>query len=183
MAKRPPPETPPDSPQESPPELHRAEGPRSVGCAVLTVSDTRDETTDTSGKLIREMLVEAGHKVLYYEIVRDEAPRIGDAIAHAAVTPGVRALLISGGTGIAPRDVTHEVIASKLEKKIDGFGELFRQLSYEEIGPAAMLSRAVAGTYKGTIIFSIPGSRGAVRLALEKLILPELGHAVGLTEK
>ena len=169
--------------EQTPPQEHRKEGPPSVGCAVLTISDTREESTDKSGAQIREMLGAAGHEVLYYEIVRDETAKIGDALAHAAVAPGVQAILISGGTGIAPRDVTHEVVTSKLEKLIPGFGELFRQLSYEEIGPAAMLSRAVAGTYRGTVVFSMPGSTGAVRLAMEKLILPELGHAVGLLSK
>ncbi len=159
-------------------EEHRKQAPKSVRCAVVTVSDTRDETTDGSGKFIRDALTGAGHEVALYRIVKDEPEQIRIVLREAAETKTIRAALINGGTGIAKRDRTYETVAGLIEKKMDGFGELFRMLSFDDIGPAAMLSRAVAGTYSGMVIFSLPGSTGAVRLAMEKLILPELGHLV-----
>lgn len=162
---------------------HRAQSPTSVGCAVITVSDTRTEATDTSGQLIRDGLEEAGHRVLSSCIVPDEPPAIRRAVEEAAATDGVKAILLTGGTGITPRDRTHEVVSEMLDKRMDGFGELFRVFSYEEIGAAAMLSRAVGGVAKGALVFAMPGSRAAVRLAMEKLILPELGHLVFEMEK
>ncbi|MFB3073098.1 MAG: molybdenum cofactor biosynthesis protein B [bacterium] len=164
-------------------EEHRAQSPTSVGCAVITVSDTRTEATDTSGQLIRDGLDGAGHRVLSYCIVPDEPPAIRRAIEEAAATDGVKAILLTGGTGITPRDRTHEVVSEMLDKRMDGFGELFRLFSYEEIGAAALLSRAVGGVAKGALVFAMPGSRAAVRLAMEKLILPELGHLVFEMEK
>ena len=162
---------------------HRAQSPTSVSCAVITVSDTRTEATDTSGQLIRDGLEGAGHSVLSSCIVPDEPSAIRRAIEEAAATDGVKAILLTGGTGITPRDRTHEVVSEMLEKRMDGFGELFRVFSYEEIGAAAMLSRAVGGVAKGALVFAMPGSRAAVRLAMEKLILPELGHLVFEMEK
>lgn len=157
---------------------HRRDAPRSVPCFVLTVSDTRTPETDTGGRAIVDLLVEAGHSVLAHQIVRDDpadvARLVGDAIARGEA----RAILTTGGTGIASRDTTLEAIAALFDKRIDGFGELFRALSFEDIGPAAMLSRAAAGTVRRTAIFLLPGSEAAVRLALTRLILPELGHIV-----
>ena len=157
---------------------HRAASPTAVGCAVLTVSDTRTEETDTSGGAIRQLLEAAGHRVVAYRIVRDEPAAIGPAVLAWADDPAVQAILTNGGTGIARRDTTYDVVAGLLEKRIDGFGELFRMLSYAEIGPAAMLSRAVAGSCRGRLVVTMPGSGNAVRLAMAKLVVPELGHLV-----
>src|SRR5215510_3332456 len=132
---------------------HKAKGKRSINCFVVTVSDTRDETTDESGQVIKSMLADEKHPLAGYRIV-------------------------NGGTGISPRDGTYEVIVGLLEKRLDGFGEIFRYLSYQDIGSAAIMSRAVAGSVQGKLLISLPGSKGAVRLAMEKLILPELRHMV-----
>lgn len=158
---------------------HKAAAPRSVGCMVITVSDTRTEETDKSGRLMRELLSHANHPVQLYRIVKDEPAEITAAIDEGASHPEVQVILLNGGTGISPRDNTCEAVQRLLEKELPGFGELFRMLSYtEDIGSAAMLSRAVAGTYRGKAVFSTPGSTGAVRLAMTRLILPELGHVV-----
>jgi molybdenum cofactor biosynthesis protein B len=159
---------------------HRRAGPAAVPAAILTVSDTRDETTDTSGAFVRRALLRAGHPIVDYRILPDDPGRI---VAHLRALAGrgdVRVVLVSGGTGIGRRDTTCEAVASVLEKTLDGFGELFRMLSWRQVGPAAMLSRAVAGTYRGMVIFSMPGSEQAVRLAMRRLILPEIGHVAGL---
>lgn len=157
---------------------HRAAAPRLVRCAVLTVSDTRGEAEDKSGRHIRDVLAAAGHEVVLYKIVKDEPEQIQAALREVAAGKSAQAVLINGGTGIAPRDRTPEAVEAMFEKKLDGFGEIFRVLSYEEIGPAAMLSRAAAGTYSGMVVFAMPGSTAAVRLAMEKLILPEIGHLI-----
>lgn len=160
---------------------HRHEGPRTVPCAVLTVSDTRDETTDGSGRFIRRRLARAGHPVVDYRVLRDDPAAIRRHVRNLANRRSpARVVLITGGTGLAPRDRTYEAVSGLLEKRLDGFGELFRTLSFRRIGPSAMLSRAVAGTFRGRMIFSLPGSEPAVRLALERLILPELRHIAGL---
>jgi molybdenum cofactor biosynthesis protein B len=159
-------------------EAHRAAAPESVRCAVLTVSDTRTRETDTSGELIRDTLSLAGHKVVDYQIVPDEPEQISEIIAAWIARDDVQVVLSNGGTGIAARDTTYDAIAGMLEKRIDGFGELFRMLSWQEVGAAAMLSRAVAGVAGDTLIIAMPGSIKAVRLALTKLIIPELGHLV-----
>ncbi len=159
-------------------EQHRMAAPRSVSCAVVTVSDTRTAETDTSGALIRERLERAGHTVVFYAIVPDEREEIGRLVDELVQRPDCDAVLLNGGTGIARRDVTYEAIAERLEKRLDGFGELFRWLSYREIGSAAMLSRALAGVYRGRIVIAMPGSTGAVRLAMDELVLPELAHLV-----
>lgn len=151
---------------------------KTIACFVITVSDTRDETTDTSGALIKRLLEEGGHTVAGYEIVKDEPKDIRALIARALAQPGVDAVLLNGGTGIAPRDGTFEVVSGMLDKRIDGFGELFRSLSYEDIGSAAMLSRAVAGAAGSRVVASMPGSRGAVELAMTRLLVPQLGHMV-----
>jgi molybdenum cofactor biosynthesis protein B len=159
-------------------EQHRMAAPRSVRCAVVTVSDTRTVETDTSGALIRERLERAGHAVVFYAIVPDEREEIGRLVDELVQRPDCDAVLLNGGTGIARRDVTYEAIAERIEKRLDGFGELFRWLSYREIGTAAMLSRALAGVYRGRIVIAMPGSTGAVRLAMDELVLPELAHLV-----
>lgn len=145
-----------------------------VTCAVVTVSDTRTEATDRSGALMRSMLADAGHVVAAYQIVPDEFDLIVETVSNLA--KDVEVILMSGGTGITRRDGTFEAVSSMLEKTLPGFGEIFRMLSYDEIGPAAMLSRATAGVFEDTLVFSMPGSTGAVKLAMEKLIVPELSH-------
>lgn len=157
---------------------HKRHAPPSVGCAVITVSDSRDEASDDSGRIILEALAKEGHRKHFYRVVRDEAEEIRRAVKEATRTEGVRAVLINGGTGVSPRDVTHEVVSALFDKRLEGFGELFRMLSFEEIGSAAMMSRAVAGVFRGSVVFAMPGSPAAVTLAMEKLILPELGHLV-----
>ena len=155
---------------------HRAAAVANVATAVITVSDTRTPETDTGGALLAEQLAAAGHDVVLREIVPDEPERIAAAVRGALARDEVRAIVVTGETGVAPRDVTPETVAPLLERQIPGFGELFRMLSYEDIGSAALLSRALAGMAAGRVVFVLPGSRGALRLALDKLILPELGH-------
>ncbi len=158
---------------------HKANAPKSIACMVITVSDTRTEETDKSGQLMKTMLGEAGHEIKRYEIVKDERAEITAAITRGTDEPSIDVILLNGGTGIAARDTTVEAVGSMLEKEMPGFGEIFRYLSYtEDIGSAAILSRAIAGAARGKAIFSVPGSTGAVKLAMTKLILPELGHIV-----
>lgn len=157
---------------------HRDAAPESIGCAVVTVSDTRDESTDRSGRIMIESLEQAGHRILLYRIVRDEPVEIEAVLRDCRTNPEVQAILFNGGTGIASRDTTFDVLSRAIEKELPGFGELFRMLSWDEIGPAAMLSRATAGVFAGRMIFSTPGSSNAVRLAMDRLIVPELGHLV-----
>jgi molybdenum cofactor biosynthesis protein B len=157
---------------------HRARDARRVACAVITVSDTRTEDTDGSGRCIRELLLEHGHQVEHYAILKDDPEAIAAAVRSL---PGsVQVVVLNGGTGLARRDTTYEAVQRLIEKEITGFGELFRALSYEQIGAAAMLSRATAGVVGERVVFSLPGSRAAVELAMTKLILPEIGHVVGL---
>jgi molybdenum cofactor biosynthesis protein B len=148
-----------------------------IQCGVITVSDTRTIETDTSGAHIRAALSEAGHMVLRYELVRDEPEQIA-VLMRALESEGCQVVITNGGTGISRRDTTFEAVDKLLEKRLPGFGELFRMLSYADIGAGAMLSRATAGTFGRALIFCLPGSTGAVRLAMEKLILPELEHLV-----
>ena len=155
---------------------HRRDAARSVPTAVITVSDTRTPQTDTGGQRVADLLAAAGHAVCERVIVTDDVSSITAALRAALGRDGVRAVILTGGTGVAPRDVTPEAVEPLLERVLPGFGELFRALSYQEIGSAALLSRALAGLASGKVVFVIPGSRGAVQLALEKLILPELGH-------
>ena len=155
---------------------HRRDAPASIGCFVLTISDTRTEATDTSGDAIAQALEQAGHAVAGRRLVRDEPETVRDVVLRQAGSVDV--VIATGGTGLTSRDSTYEAIAGVLHKRIDGFGELFRALSFAEIGSAAMLSRACAGTIDKTAIFSLPGSENAVRLAMTRLILPELGHIV-----
>lgn len=155
---------------------HRKAAFMAVPTAVLTVSDTRTLETDTGGALVEELLRNAKHLVTDRAIVRDEPSEIRDALRERLADDACRAVVLTGGTGVAPRDVTPDTVEPMIERLIPGFGELFRMLSYEDIGSAALLSRALAGMVEGKVVFVIPGSRGAVRLALEKLIVPELGH-------
>ncbi len=163
---------------------HKEKGKRSIHCFVVTVSDTRDENTDTSGQTIQKLLATEGHHAAGYRIVKDEPAQIQALLIEAVKRQDIDAVIVNGGTGIAPRDGTYEVVSRLLEKKLDGFGELFRYLSYVDIGSAAIMSRAAAGTAGGKILISLPGSSGAVKLAMEKLILPEIRHMLSqLQEK
>ncbi len=157
---------------------HRAASPQHVRCYVLTVSDSRTEKNDTGGRLLRDVLAGDGHQVVGHAIEPDEAVTLRAAIERQLDAEEVQAVITTGGTGLSRRDGTYEVVSELIEKRLDGFGELFRALSFEEIGPAAMLSRACAGTARGTILISLPGSQNAVRLGMTKLVLPELGHLV-----
>jgi molybdopterin adenylyltransferase len=158
---------------------HDRKDARTVTAAVVTISDTRASTEDPSGDLVAELLTAAGHSVKERRHVKDDASAIEQAI-DALVGADVELVITTGGTGIAPRDVTHEVVDALLDKRLDGFGEAFRRLSWDEIGPRAILSRATAGSIGRTLVFALPGSPKAVRLAMEKVILPVVGHAVGL---
>ncbi len=147
-------------------------------CLVLTVSDTRTLETDTSGQAIASLLKAAGHTVAARELVPDDPVKVAEAIRAHLGRKDVRAVITTGGTGITSRDTTYDAVTAMFEKKMDGFGELFRMLSYGQVGAAAMLSRACAGVVTGCVVFVLPGAEAAVRLAMEKLILPELGHVV-----
>ncbi len=155
---------------------HEAAGHGPVTVALVTVSDTRTPDTDENGLYLRDQFLKLGHTVAGYRIVKDEPDQVEAALEEMVSTPGVQLVLFNGGTGIAPRDTTYDVIARRIEKVMPGFGEIFRMLSYQQVGAAAMLSRATAGVYRGKLVFSMPGSPKAVRLALEELILPELNH-------
>lgn len=157
---------------------HRRESPASVACGVITVSDTRTLETDTGGKLLAELLEQFGHRVVIRDLIPDEPERMRSLIAAWLARGDLQAILMTGGTGIGQRDQTFETISALLTKPLPGYGEIFRMLSYTDIGPAAMLSRAIGGTIGTTILLTMPGSRAAVQLAVEKLIGPELGHLV-----
>jgi len=160
------------------PDQHRSEAPPVVRCAVVTISDTRALETDTGGQTIVDLVTGAGHQVVDRHILPDEPAPMRELLASLEGRADVDAVLMTGGTGIGARDRTFETVTGMLDKTLPGYGELFRTLSYEEIGPAAMLSRAVGGLIGRTVVLTMPGSRAAVRLAMEKLILPELGHLV-----
>jgi molybdenum cofactor biosynthesis protein B len=157
---------------------HKATAPATVGCFVLTVSDTRTPASDTGGAVIREALAGAGHTVVGSRIVRDEPAEVARVVREACADGRVQVVILTGGTGITSRDSTFEAIEALLDKRLPGFGELFRVLSYEQVGAAAMLSRAQMGIHARRIVVSLPGSPDACRLALERLLLPELGHLV-----
>ena len=161
---------------------HHAAAPRTVTVAVVTLSDSRSPADDRTGDTIVALLEAAGHSGAGRELVREDPPAIRAALEAALAGPA-QAVILNGGTGIAPRDSTPEIVAPLLECELPGFGELFRQLSFREIGAAAMLSRALAGVARGKLLFALPGSKAACRLALERLILPELGHLVGELRK
>ena len=162
---------------------HRADSPQVVNCAVITVSDTRTIETDRGGKCLVELLTAAGHVVASREIVADEPFEMRQLVEQLSGREDVDAILLTGGTGIAPRDQTYETISTLLTTSLPGYGELFRMLSYQEIGSAALLSRAVGGLAGSTVVLTMPGSPAAVRLAMEKIILPELGHLVSEAHK
>lgn len=159
-------------------QQHRAESPVALSCAVITVSDTRTLENDSGGGTIVELLAAAGHRVAAREIIPDEPAPMRQLVADLAAREDVDAILLTGGTGISSRDQTFETISSLLTKPLPGYGELFRMLSWAEVGAAAMLSRALGGLVEGTVVLTMPGSPAAVRLAMERLILPELGHLV-----
>ncbi|HYB69365.1 MAG TPA: molybdenum cofactor biosynthesis protein B [Candidatus Bathyarchaeia archaeon] len=160
------------------PREHKATAPRAIGCFVLTISDSKTPETDTSGALIRERLTQAGHTVVGHAIVRDEPVQVTTIVRQGCADPAVEAFILTGGTGVTSRDSTFEAVEALLDKRLTGFGELFRMLSYHEVGAAAMMSRAQGGVVRGRALFSLPGSPNACRLALDKLILPELGHVL-----
>ena len=157
---------------------HKAQAPLSVACFVLTVSDTRTEANDTGGQAIRDLLEHAGHSVSGHAIVKDEPSQVTAIVRRQLADQATQVIITTGGTGISARDTTYEAVTGLLEKQLDGFGELFRMISFHQIGSAAMMSRATAGTVGRKAIFVLPGSPAAVRLAMEKLIVPELGHIV-----
>ncbi|RTR29606.1 molybdenum cofactor biosynthesis protein MoaB [Robertmurraya yapensis] len=158
---------------------HKKEAPQQVACMVITVSDTRTKETDKSGQTMISLLEAAGHVIGDYVIVKDEKEAIREAVVKGCENPEIEVVLTNGGTGIAKRDVTIETVQSLFDKEISGFGELFRMLSYQEdIGSAAILSRAIAGVVNDKAVFSTPGSTGAVKLAMNRLIIPEIGHVV-----
>lgn len=156
---------------------HKSHAPTTVATFVITSSDTRDESTDETGRLIRDALEGAGHTIAGHRVVKDDPAALRSALDEA-LGAGARAVIINGGTGIGRRDQVVETVRPLFEKELPGFGEIFRALSFREIGSAAMMSRAIAGTFRGAIVFALPGSPQAVRLAMDGLILPELGHAV-----
>lgn len=158
---------------------HRKQAPQTVACYVITVSDSRTMETDTGGQLLVSMLEEAGYQVVGRTIVKDDYEEIRELVYKSSVHSGIEAVLLTGGTGISPRDTTYEAVASLLDKSLPGFGEIFRLLSFtEDIGSAAILSRAIAGTIGNTAVFSMPGSTGAIKLAMSRLIVPELRHVM-----
>jgi molybdenum cofactor biosynthesis protein B len=160
-------------------EQHRQTAPAVLGFAILTVSDTRAQRDDVSGRAIRDLISAAGHPIVDSTLVPDEQEAIRGAVRRFLALPEVAVVVATGGTGFSPRDVTLEAVAPLFERPVEGFGELFRMLSYQQVGAAAMLSRAAAGLVGGKAVFLLPGSPKAVALAMEKLILPEAGHLLG----
>ncbi len=157
---------------------HKEKSPHSVSCAVLTISDTRTERDDESGMIIRQKLSQNGHQVLSYAILKDEADSLKKKIYELLSHDELQVIITNGGTGVSHRDITVDTISPILEKGLDGFGELFRFLTYQEIGTASIMSRAIGGVTRGKVILCIPGSPEAVKLAMDKIILPEIGHLV-----
>jgi molybdenum cofactor biosynthesis protein B len=157
---------------------HKHASPQSAKCAVITTSDSRTATDDESGKYIKQRLMEAGNTITHYVILKNDAVIIGDEVKRLIEHSDVQVIITSGGTGLSKRDVTVNTIRALLEKELEGFGELFRTLSYQEIGAGAIMSRALAGVARTKIIICIPGSLGAVKLAVDKIIIPEIGHLV-----
>jgi molybdenum cofactor biosynthesis protein B len=157
---------------------HKEKSPKSVTCAVLAISDSRTEETDESGRLLKERLTQAGHRVFSYALLKNDTEAIRKHIGDLLQQDELQVIITTGGTGASHRDVTVETLSPMLEKTLDGFGELFRFLTYQEIGSTSVMSRAMAGVAKGKILISLPGSLGAVTLAADKIILPEIGHMV-----
>jgi molybdenum cofactor biosynthesis protein B len=162
---------------------HKQQAPSSVRCFIVTISDTRTEANDSSGHAIASLLADAGHIIVGRAVVKDDAALVKQTIERQLSSGDVDVVITTGGTGIASRDYTFEAVNALLEKRLDGFGELFRMLSYQEIGPAAMLTRATAGIAAHHIVIALPGSEHAVRLAMEKLVIPEIGHLVEQVRK
>ena len=157
---------------------HKEQSPKSVTCAILTISDSRTEATDESGHLLRERMGQAGHVVLSYALLKNDPDAIRRTVQALLAQPELQVIIATGGTGASHRDVTVETLAPLLDKTLDGFGELFRFLTYQEIGATSVMSRAMAGVAHGKILISLPGSLGAVTLAVDRIILPEIGHMV-----
>jgi molybdenum cofactor biosynthesis protein B len=151
---------------------------KNIGCAVIVTSDSRTEETDESGKLIKQRLLDNGHKVACYTILKNDAPTLKNKIIELVKQDEVQVIITSGGTGLSHKDITVDTVQSMLEKKLDGFGELFRSLTYQELGTASIMSRAIAGIINGKVIICFPGSLGAATLAMDKIILSEIGHLV-----
>jgi molybdenum cofactor biosynthesis protein B len=165
-------------------DQHRREGSKQKArCAVITLSDTRTEATDKSGQTIRELLRGDGHEVVHYQIIKDEPAQLHALLTDLLKRDTIDAVFTNGGTGISRRDQTVSVISKLIEQDLPGFGELFRMLSWEQIGSGAMLSRAIGGLAQGKLVFAMPGSTKAVELAMTKLILPELGHLISELKK
>lgn len=160
-------------------EEHRQQSPRNLGFEIVTVSDTRTRSTDESGTQIRRLIVEAGHRVEGSAIVPDEIAAIQETVRGMLRARGTDVIVLTGGTGFSPRDRTVEAVAPLFDRPIEGFGELFRMLSFEQVGAAAMLSRACAGVVKEKAVYALPGSTKAVTLAMTRLVLPEVGHLLG----
>lgn len=157
---------------------HKSQGPQSLRCAVITVSDTRTCETDTGGQSVIDHLAAAGHTIARREIIPDDPARMRPLLDDLCGTENVDAILLTGGTGVTSRDQTYETVSGLLDKPMPGYGEIFRMLSFQEIGPAACLSRAVGGIARGKVVLTMPGSPAGVRLAMEKIIVPELSHFV-----
>lgn len=157
---------------------HKEKSPTSVSCAVLILSDSRTEQSDEAGRLMKQKLGENGHKVLFYAILKNDADVIKKKLEELLSQAEIQVIITSGGTGVSHRDNTVEIVTSLLDKKLDGFGELFRSLTYQEIGTGSIMSRAIGGMAKGKIMMSLPGSLQAVGMAMDKIILPEVGHLV-----
>jgi len=157
---------------------HESQAPPSVRCVVITVSDTRTVETDIGGKAVVDHLTAAGHVVVSREIIPDEPDRMRPLLISLAGRDDVDVILLTGGTGITSRDQTFETVSGLLDKPLPGYGEIFRMLSYQDIGPAAILSRAVGGVIGRKVVLTMPGSPAAVRLAMEKIIVPQLSHLV-----
>ena len=172
-----------DSPATVPQQHRAAAADRVVRCAVLTTSDSRTAADDVGGAMIADKLAAAGHAVLHRAILPDDRDRLAAELDSLLARTDLDGILTTGGTGIGPRDVTADAVLAVLEKELPGFGEAFRRLSWDQIGSAAWLSRAVAGVAAGKLLFSLPGSPKAVELAMDRLILPELKHAVGVMRR
>jgi molybdenum cofactor biosynthesis protein B len=157
---------------------HKHHAPASVSCAVLVISGSRTEHDDESGKLLMKMLEDNGHKVAAFDILKNDAEAIRAKMEQFMTDDGVQAVISSGGTGASHLDITVETVTPLLEKQMHGFGELFRQLTYQQIGTGSILSRAMAGVAHGTVVICLPGSVAAVEMAMQKIILPEIGHLV-----
>ncbi len=157
---------------------HKHQIPGNINCAVIIISDSRTEQTDESGKLIMDAMKQAGHNITSYSLLKNDAEAIVKKIDDIVSDGCTQVIITSGGTGASHLDVTIETIMPLLDKKMDGFGELFRAFTFQEIGTGSILSRAMAGIIKGKVVISLPGSSGAVKLAMEKIILPEIGHLV-----